>query len=135
MPGEPVVPLPAPALPAAPPADTTQGLTLALDARLESKAERSRDETCSTNPLFNLPSTCRSFFQPNFDFQFSVRSAGSVADRFRVDVDYDSQREFDASNQINIRYDGRPEHALQRSASAAKSRNRSRPSPPKRPMP
>ena len=40
MPGEPVVPLPAPALPAAPPADTTQGLTLALDARRLLRAVR-----------------------------------------------------------------------------------------------
>ena len=96
-------------------ADTTpQPLSFTVDARLESKAERSRDETCSSNPALNLSPTCRTFFQPNFDFQFSVRSAGSVGERLHVDVDYDSQREFDASNRIAVRYEGKPNAALQR---------------------
>lgn len=89
-------------------------LTFTLDARLESKAERSRDETCSSNAAANLSATCRTFFQPNFDFQFAVRSAGTIADRLRVDVDYDSQREFDASNRIAISYTGREGQFLER---------------------
>ena len=96
------------------PADSGDDLTLSLDTRLESKAERARDETCSSNQSFNLGGSCRSLFQPTFGVQFSVRSAGTVADRFHVDVDYDSQREFDASNTISIRYQGMAGDALER---------------------
>lgn len=86
--------------------DSGDDLTLSLDTRLESKAERRRDETCSRDQLFNLAGSCRTLFQPTFGVQFSVRSEGTVASRFHVDVDYDSQREFDASNTIAIRYQG-----------------------------
>ncbi|MHB1223082.1 MAG: T9SS outer membrane translocon Sov/SprA, partial [Gemmatimonadaceae bacterium] len=96
------------------PTDTTDDLTLALDTRLESKAERRRDETCSSDQLLNLSGSCRTLFQPTFGVQFSVRSAGTVASRFHVDVDYDSQREFDASNNIALRYEGRPGDAVER---------------------
>ncbi|HEX5829915.1 MAG TPA: hypothetical protein VFY16_02965, partial [Gemmatimonadaceae bacterium] len=89
-------------------------LGLVLNARLESRAERARDETCSRNPLFNVSTSCQSFFQPTFDFQFDVRGSGTVAERFHVDVNYDSQREFDASNQLSARYEGRPGELLQR---------------------
>ena len=36
------------------------------------------------------------------------------ADRVKVDVDYDTQREFDGSNQISIAYQGTPASRLQR---------------------
>ncbi|HEY0970636.1 MAG TPA: cell surface protein SprA [Gemmatimonadales bacterium] len=84
-----------------------------MDARLESRAERSRDESCSPNQTFSLATTCRTFFQPNFDFQFSVLSQGSVAGRFHVDVDYDSRREFDASNDLSLGWRGRPGEILE----------------------
>jgi cell surface protein SprA len=48
------------------------------------------------------PSACAAF-----DFQFNVRTGGVVADRVFVNVDYDSQREFDASNNISERYQGK----------------------------
>ncbi len=96
------------------PSDTTDDLTLSLDTRLESKAERRRDETCSSNQLLNLTGSCRTLFQPTFGVQFSVLSSGTVADRFHVDVDYDSQREFDASNNIAIRYQGLAGDAVER---------------------
>lgn len=87
-------------------ADSGDDLTLSFDTRLESKAERRRDETCSRDQIFNLSGSCRTLFQPTFGVQFSVRSEGTVASRFHVDVDYDSQREFDASNTISLRYQG-----------------------------
>jgi hypothetical protein len=39
---------------------------------------------------------------------------GTVADRIHVDVDYDTQREFDASNNISIRYEGKESELFQR---------------------
>ena len=88
-------------------------LGIDLNARLESKLQRTRNERCTTAQLTIVGNSCRGLFQPAFDFQFNLRSGGVVADRVSVDVDYDSQREFDASNNIGIRYQGKPKERLQ----------------------
>ena len=51
---------------------------------------------------------------PLLDFQFNARSGGVVAERIHVDVDYDTQREFDGSNNISINYEGKGNELLQR---------------------
>ncbi|MDQ8167224.1 MAG: cell surface protein SprA [Gemmatimonadota bacterium] len=88
-------------------------LGISLNARLESKVQRSRNERCTTAQLTILGNNCFGIFQPAFDFQFNVRTGGVVADRVFVNVDYDSQREFDASNNISVRYQGKSDEALQ----------------------
>ena len=99
------------------PADTGKDLfgdiAIDLNARLESKLQRTRNERCTTAQLTIVGNSCRGLLQPAFDFQFNLRSAGVVADRVAVNVDYDSQREFDASNNIGIRYQGRANERLQ----------------------
>ncbi|MFL5577558.1 MAG: cell surface protein SprA [Gemmatimonadaceae bacterium] len=89
-------------------------LDLALGTRIETKMERNKNERCTSNLYFVNGANCRGGFQPNFDFQFNVRTGGVVADRVHVNVDYDSQREFDASNNISVYYEGRPDELLQR---------------------
>lgn len=100
-----------------PPADTGKDLfgdiAIDLNARLESKLQRTRNERCTAAQLTIVGNSCRGLFQPAFDFQFNLRSAGVVADRVAVNVDYDSQREFDASNNIGIRYQGKANERLQ----------------------
>ncbi len=44
--------------------------------------------------------------QLNPDLQFAVRAAGRIADRITLDVDFDQAREFSATNNINIFYEG-----------------------------
>ncbi len=88
-------------------------LGIVLNSRLESKVQRSRNERCTTAQLTILGNNCFGIFQPAFDFQFNVRTGGVVADRVFVNVDYDSQREFDASNNISVRYQGKSDEALQ----------------------
>lgn len=99
------------------PKDTSRDLfgdiDIDLNARLESKLQRVRNERCTTAQLTFVGNSCRGLFQPAFDFQFNLKSAGVVADRVAVNVDYDSQREFDASNNIGIRYQGKPNERLQ----------------------
>jgi hypothetical protein len=95
------------------PRDSTP-LSLTLDARLESKTIRARNERCTASQLTQLGANCRGFFQPQFDFQVNVKSAGTIADRLGVNVDYDSQREFDASNLISVAYQGKPNARLSR---------------------
>lgn len=88
-------------------------LGISLNSRLESKVQRSRNERCTTAQLTIVGNNCSGIFQPAFDFQFNVRSGGVVADRVFVNVDYDSQREFDASNNISVRYQGKSDEILQ----------------------
>lgn len=88
-------------------------LGVELNARLESKLQRTRNERCTTAQLTIVGNNCRGLFQPGFDFQFNLRSGGVVADRVSVNVDYDSQREFDASNNIFLRYQGKATEKLQ----------------------
>ena len=89
-------------------------LGLQLNARIETKGERNRNERCSASEILLPTSNCRGAFQPQFDFQFGVRTGGVVADRIHVNVDYDSQREFDASNNISVYYDGKSDEMLHR---------------------
>ena len=81
-------------------------LNVDLLGRLEFKGERTSNDRCFANQVYSLTFRCASQITPQLDFQFSLRSAGLVANRVRVDVDYDSQREFDGSNNISLAYRG-----------------------------
>ncbi len=88
-------------------------LNIDLSARLESKVERSRNEVCTVAQRVQFGSNCIANYLPGFDFQVNLLSRGVVADRVFVDVQYDSQNQFDASNNISLRYQGRPDDILQ----------------------
>lgn len=87
-------------------------LTVDLRARVEAKGERVRNERCVAGQ-FGASFRCAGSFQPTFDFEFNLRSLGTVGDRIFVDVDYDTQREFDASNRISLAYRGTPHHLVE----------------------
>ncbi|HUR91819.1 MAG TPA: cell surface protein SprA [Gemmatimonadaceae bacterium] len=89
-------------------------LSVHLDGRVEFRAERAVNERCSAAGGFDPVIGCRTGFEPLFDFQASLRSGGVVANRIHVNVDYDSQREFDASNNISIYYQGREKDLVER---------------------
>jgi hypothetical protein len=89
-------------------------LGLQLQARLSSKLERNKNERCTSFDILNPVANCSGSFQPQFDFQFNVRTGGTVADRVHVNVDYDSEREFDASNNINVYYEGKSDEIIHR---------------------
>ena len=48
------------------------------------------------------------------EVQFSLQSAGSIADRIFVGVDYDQTREFAGSNRFQLYYQGQPGELVQR---------------------
>lgn len=86
---------------------------LQLNGRLEVRGEKNQSASCGgafVNPLIN----CRTAFEPLLDFQFSALSGGVVAERVHVNLDYDTQREFDASNNISIYYEGKGGEFIQR---------------------
>src|SRR4051812_15253017 len=89
-------------------------LGLQLDGRLELRGEKNQSALCSSSFGFDQAANCRNFFAPLFDFQFAAKSGGVVADRIHVNLDYDTQREFDASNNISIYYEGKRSEFLQR---------------------
>lgn len=60
--------------------------------------------------------TCELSLLPQLtpDIQFAANADGTVAERVRVDVDYDQTREFEGANRVNVRYQGLPGELLQR---------------------
>jgi hypothetical protein len=90
-------------------------LGLDLSAHLEMNVDQLRNDRCSGVDVNNPATGCRAGFPtPSFDQQFRVRSGGAVADRIHVDVDFDSEREFNASNNINVWYQGLEDEILRR---------------------
>ena len=89
-------------------------LGIQVNSRLEFRNEKDQTNRCQGVSYFLAANTCRSAFQPTLDFQYALRSAGVVAERVHVNVDFDSQREFDASNTISIAYEGKSNEFLQR---------------------
>jgi hypothetical protein len=89
-------------------------LGLHLTSRIETKIERDRNERCRSSDLLTPLANCAGTLQPQMDFQFNVQTGGVVADRIHVNVDYDSEREFDASNNISVYYQGKPDELLHR---------------------
>jgi hypothetical protein len=90
------------------------GLTIRLDTRIEAKTQRTKNERCFASILFRAGFECRAPFTPSFDAQFGLQTAGGFTDRTRLDVDYDTQREFDGSNAISLSYSGKPNDWLQK---------------------
>lgn len=89
-------------------------LGLYMHGSLESKLERNQNERCVSSQFFNVAAQCNSSFQPSFDFQFLVKTSGTLADRVHINVDYDAARELDASNNISLYYEGKKSDWLQR---------------------
>ncbi|MEO5818380.1 MAG: cell surface protein SprA [Gemmatimonadaceae bacterium] len=92
-------------------------LSVDVRTRIEAKGERHRDERCNNGQLSALLAislNCQASFTPAFGFDFTMVSTGTVADRVHVNVDYDTQREFDASNAVNVYYEGKATDKLQR---------------------
>ncbi len=113
------VPIPDPASrpqpPVAPPADSApEPLSIDLRTRLETKLERNQNERCTAGQSLVAFTNCRGGFQPIFGVEFNILSTGTLAERFNVNLDFDSEREFEASNNISLYYQGRGKERLQR---------------------
>ena len=90
-------------------------LGLNLNLRLELKADQFRNLRCTSQEEQGTLSGCRSGFPtitPNP--QYAIRTGGIVGQRLHVDVDFDSQREFDANNNLHVWYEGLEDEILRR---------------------
>ena len=90
-------------------------LGLQLRARFEMKADQFKNRRCTPADLANPVSGCEAGFPtPALDAQFNVRAGGIVGDRVHINVDYDSEREFSANNNLNVYYQGLEDEILRR---------------------
>lgn len=90
---------------------------LALDGqvRFELRTDRLRNERCGPALLLDPNSGCRGGFKPpRLDNQVNVRSSGILGRRVHVAVDYDTERDFSANNNIQVYYEGLEDEIIRR---------------------
>ncbi len=90
-------------------------LGMQLHATFELRYDHLKNLRCQPGDASVLTSGCTSAITPpRLDPTFDVRTGGIVGQRVHLDVDYNSQREFDASNNIKLYYQGLQDEVLQR---------------------
>ncbi|HET7026040.1 MAG TPA: cell surface protein SprA [Gemmatimonadales bacterium] len=90
-------------------------LSLSGQARVEVRTQRDKNERCTSYQLLDPSSGCRGIFTPpSIDDELTMRAAGTIGSRLHVDLDYDSQRDFSANNNIRVYYQGLQDEVLQR---------------------
>jgi hypothetical protein len=84
-------------------------------ARTELRTEKLKNLRCTPAQLLDLNSGCRGGFKaPRFDTYLSVRAGGLIGRRLHVDVDYDTERDFTARNNLQIYYEGLEDEVVRR---------------------
>ena len=74
-------------------------------ARVEVRSERLKNLRCTSAQFLDLNSGCRGGFKaPRLDTFLSLRAGGLLGQRFHVDVDFDTERDFTARNNIQLYY-------------------------------
>ena len=93
----------------------TSALGIAFRGRFELKFDRLQNQRCTAGDIGNPVSGCEPGFPTPFvDQQFRLQAGGVVSQRIHLDLDYDSEREFSANNDIRVWYQGQEGEALQR---------------------
>src|SRR2546426_12604673 len=94
---------------------TTADLGMELNVRFELKADRFQNLKCTPIEQQQAISGCRVGFPTISPVpQYAIRTAGGVGQRLHVNVDFDSQREFDANNNLRVWYEGLEDDILKR---------------------
>ena len=90
-------------------------LTLDGNIRLELRADRLKNLRCTPASLSDPSSGCRGEINgPRLDNQMTIRSGGVIGRRLRVNVDWDTQRDFTNSNIIQVYYEGLEDEPIRR---------------------
>jgi len=93
----------------------TSGLGIAFRGRFELKLDQLKNDRCTAGDIGNAFSGCAGGFPtPFLDQQFDLRAGGLVSQRVHMNVDYNSEREFNANNDIRVWYEGQANDVLQR---------------------
>jgi hypothetical protein len=82
---------------------------------VELRTERLKNERCTPALLLDPSSGCKGGFQaPRIDTDFDARVGGVIGQRLHVNVDYDSKREFNANNDLQVYYEGLQDEIVRR---------------------
>jgi hypothetical protein len=83
--------------------------------RLELRSDRLRNERCSPALLLDPNSGCTGGFKaPRLDNQVNLRSTGILGRRVHLNIDYDSERDFAANNDVQVYYEGLEDEVIRR---------------------
>ncbi len=83
--------------------------------RLEFRSDRLRNERCSPALLLDPNSGCRGGLKaPRLDNQVNLRSSGIIGRRVHLNIDYDSERDFTANNDVQVYYEGLEDEIIRR---------------------
>ena len=83
--------------------------------RLEVRSDRLRNERCSAALLLDPNSGCTGGFNPpRLDNQVNLRSSGILGRRIHLNIDYDSERDFVANNDVQVYYEGLEDEIVRR---------------------
>jgi hypothetical protein len=84
-------------------------------AFLEIRSDKVQNLRCTPAQLLDTNSGCRGGFKaPRLDNEFNAKVGGVIGNRLHVNVDYDSRREFNANNDMQVYYQGLQDEVLQR---------------------
>jgi hypothetical protein len=90
-------------------------LGILLNARFEMRYDHLTNLRCQPSETNQLSSGCSSgFTPPSLNPQFDVRTGGVIGQRIHLNVDYNSEREFEASNNIQVYYQGLEDEVIRR---------------------
>lgn len=92
-------------------------LPFTLTSRIETKTERYKNLRCSAGDqaqISTLTGCDTRFLSPAVSALWSLNASGKIAERLAVNIDYDAQREFDASNVFSLQWQGKADAKLQR---------------------
>ena len=90
-------------------------LNIEGNARLEVRSERLKNLRCTPSQYLDLNSGCRgSWKAPRLDTYLALRTGGLIGQRLHVDVDYDTERDFTARNNLQLYYQGLEDEIVRR---------------------
>jgi hypothetical protein len=93
----------------------TVDLQIDGQARTEIRTERLKNLRCTAAQFLDLNSGCRAGFKaPRLDTYLSMRAGGLIGRRLHVDVDYDTERDFTARNNLQVYYEGLEDEIVRR---------------------
>ncbi|HWA16129.1 MAG TPA: hypothetical protein VG817_06845, partial [Gemmatimonadales bacterium] len=93
----------------------TVDLQIDGQARTEIRTERLKNLRCTPAQFLDLNSGCRAGFKaPRLDTYLSLQAGGLIGRRLHVDVDYDTERDFTARNNLQVYYQGLEDEIVRR---------------------
>lgn len=82
---------------------------------VELRTERFRNERCDAILLLDPNSGCKGGWKaPRLETEFNLRAAGLIGRRVHLNVDFDTERDFSANNNIQLYYQGLEDEVIRR---------------------